>query len=166
MPPYTIRPLTAADQDWVAALMTAHWGAPQQVVRGELFLPHTLPGFVAEVDAQVAGVVTYRQLDRQTGEVSTLNSLRENIGIGGALVQAVVNQVRAAGCTRLIVVTTNDNLPALRFYQRHGFVLAALRPNALAVSRQIKPEIPLVGMDGIPLRDELELEMKWESLDE
>lgn len=166
MTPYTIRPLTAADQGWVADFMTEHWGAPLQVVRGETFFPHTLPGFVAEVAGQVAGLVTYRQLDAQTGEVATLNSLREGMGIGGALVQAVAEAIRTAGCTRLVVVTTNDNFHALRFYQRHGFVLAALRPNALARARQIKPEIPLVGMDGIPLRDEIELEMTLESRDE
>ncbi len=60
---------------------------------------------------------------------------------------------------RLVVVTTNDNLNALRFYQKRGFILVQLRPNALARSRQLKPQIPLVGMDGIPLRDEIELEM-------
>jgi len=159
MPPYTIRPLSAADQSWVVEFMTEHWGAPLQIVRGETFFPHTLPGFVAEVAGQVAGLVTYRQLDQATGEVATLDSLHAGIGIGGALVQAVADQLRAVGCTRLVVVTTNDNLHALRFYQRHGFVLATLRANALAVSRQLKPEIPLVGMDGIPLRDELELAM-------
>lgn len=157
---YTIRPLIPTDQAWVAEFMTNHWGSPRQVVRGTLFVAHELPGFVAEAAGQVVGLVTYRQLDGQTGEVATLNSLREGIGIGGALVQAVATAMLAAGCTRLVVVTTNDNLHGLRFYQRHGFVLAALRPNALAVSRQLKPEIPLIGFDGIPLRDEIELEMK------
>ncbi|MBX2998099.1 MAG: hypothetical protein KF893_06265 [Caldilineaceae bacterium] len=38
--------------------------------------------------------------------------------------------------------------------------LAELRPNALARSRQLKPQIPLVGLDGIPLRDEIELEIE------
>lgn len=160
MSTYTIRPLIPADQAWVAAFMTNHWGSPQQVVRGAIFIPHELPGFVAEADGAVIGLITYRWLAGQTGEVATLNSLREGLGIGGALVQAVVTKMRAEGCTRLLVVTTNDNLHALRFYQRHGFVLAALRANALARSRQIKPEIPLVGMDDIPLRDEIELEMR------
>jgi hypothetical protein len=57
------------------------------------------------------------------------------------------------------LVTTNDNLNALRFYQKRGFVLVAVHRNALEVSRKLKPEIPLVGMDSIPLRDEIELEM-------
>ena len=67
---------------------------------------------------------------------------------------------REAGCTRLWLTTTNDNLDALRFYQRRGFVLAALYPDALIGSRPLKPEIPLIGAYGIPLRDELELEME------
>jgi len=54
---------------------------------------------------------------------------------------------------------TNDNTHALRFYQKQGFHLHALRVNALAESRKLKPEIPEVGNDGIPLRDEIELSM-------
>jgi hypothetical protein len=58
------------------------------------------------------------------------------------------------------VVTTNDNLGALRFYQRRGFVLAALRPGAITEARRtLKPEISEIGADGIPIRDELELEL-------
>jgi len=46
-----------------------------------------------------------------------------------------------------------------RSYQQRGFVLAAIHRNALEQSRKLKPEIPLVGSDGISLRDEIELEM-------
>jgi hypothetical protein len=64
----------------------------------------------------------------------------------------------AAGATRLVLTTTNDNVDALRFYQRRGFRLIALRPGELHHSRKLKPEIPLTGNYGIPLTDELELE--------
>jgi hypothetical protein len=66
-----------------------------------------------------------------------------------------------ANCTRF--ATTNDNLNALRFYQKRGFVLVSVHRNAVIKSRQLKPEIPLTGNDGIPLRDEIELEMLLES---
>jgi len=66
----------------------------------------------------------------------------------------------AAGCTRLWLVTTNDNVEALRFYQKQGFRLVALYPNALEASRRLEPDLPLVGRHGIPLRDEIELEMR------
>ena len=65
---------------------------------------------------------------------------------------------RAGQCTRLWLITTNDNLRALRFYQRRGFRLAALHRDALETSRRLKPSISEIGFHGIPLRDELELE--------
>jgi ribosomal protein S18 acetylase RimI-like enzyme len=74
------------------------------------------------------------------------------------LIEAVKGAAEDAGCRRLRVVTTNDNLHALRFYQRKGFILTALRPNALEETRKRKP-VPLLGEDGIPIRDEIEFEM-------
>jgi hypothetical protein len=56
------------------------------------------------------------------------------------------------------LITSNDNLNALRFYQRRGYRLAAVHRDAIVLARQIKPEIPLVGDFGIPLTDEIELE--------
>lgn len=159
-----LRPLQSEDQPWLESFMVEHWGAAAQVVCGELFYPHTLPGFVAEEDEVVVGVITYRFLAKDTCELATLNATQSGSGIGTALVQEVVKAARGQGCRWLVVVTTNDNLSALRFYQKRGFVLAQIRPNALAQSRQIKPQIPLIGMHGIPLRDEVELEMDLETL--
>jgi len=92
-------------------------------------------------------------------EITTLNSLVEKEGIGASLIDAVRDVAVAARCKRLWLITTNDNTAALHFYQKRGFVLAALHPNALEKSRKLKPEIPLTGIDGIPLRDEIELEL-------
>jgi len=62
-----------------------------------------------------------------------------------------------AGCERIWLVTTNDNLEALRFYQRRGFVLSALRPRAVdEARRKLKPQISTVGEFRIPLRDEID----------
>ena len=76
-----------------------------------------------------------------------------------AEIEAVKEVACKAGCRRLWLITTNDNLNALRFYQKRGFALVAVHRNALEISRKFKPEIPLIGADGIPLRDEIELEM-------
>jgi GNAT superfamily N-acetyltransferase len=91
-------------------------------------------------------------------EIVTLDNLGDRRGVGTALIEAVMETARAAGCRRLWLITTNDNLRALRFYQKRGFRLVRLSPDAVTAARRIKPEIPLVGEDGIPLRDELELE--------
>jgi ribosomal protein S18 acetylase RimI-like enzyme len=95
-----------------------------------------------------------------------LNSLQDGLGIGTTLIQAVAEQAKALGCTRLLVVTTNDNLHALRFYQRHGFVLHEVRIGAVNEARHtLKPQIPVLGEEGIPIRDEIELVLPLTSED-
>lgn len=161
MTTFTIRAITSNNHAWVENFMTEEWGAAPQAVRGQLFYPHALPGLIAEDDeAHIVGIATYRQLDPATCELATLNSLRVGLGIGGALINAVADTAKAQGCTKLVVVTTNDNWQALRFYQRRGFVLSAVRIGAVNRSRQtLKPQIPLLSNDDIPIRDELELEL-------
>lgn len=116
-----------------------------------------LRGFIAWEDGSRLGLVTYN-VDGNECEITSLNTMRESIGIGSALLNAVKVAAIAAHCQRLWLITTNDNLRALRFYQKRGWRLVAVYPNALEQSRRLKPEIPLMGLDGIPLRDEIELE--------
>ena len=73
------------------------------------------------------------------------------------LIQAIRAEAKRRGCHEIMLTTTNDNIGALRFYQRRGFRLAALRPGAVDRSRLRKPEIPRTGDFGIPLRDEIDL---------
>ena len=73
--------------------------------------------------------------------------------------EETIVEAKSLGCSRITLITTNDNLPALRFYQKRGFDMVRLYRNAVEHSRKIKPEIPLTGMDGIPLKHEIELEM-------
>jgi GNAT superfamily N-acetyltransferase len=116
-----------------------------------------LPGFVAFINNMPAGLVTYHIVSQEF-ELVTLDSLAEGRGVGSALIQAVIDVARQQSCKRVWLITTNDNLPAMRFYQKRGFRIKAVYPNALELSRRLKPQIPLTGLDGIPLRDEIELE--------
>jgi GNAT superfamily N-acetyltransferase len=154
---YTIRPVRTEDAGWIRGLMREHWAAEFVFVHGTRFQPDALPGFLAEIGTEKSGLITYAVAGGEC-EIVTLDSLVPGKGIGGALIDAVRNAAGLSGCRRLFVVTTNDNLRALRFYQRKGFALCALRPNALEETRRLKP-VPAVGADGIPIRDELELEM-------
>jgi len=152
-----VRPLGAADREWATRRLRDLWGEGV-VSRGRLLDATALPGFVAEGDGEPAGLLTYR-IDGGDCEVVTINAFLRGAGAGTALMEAVAAAARDAGCRRVWLITTNDNLRALRFYQRRGFRLAALHRDALARSRELKPSIPEVGLDGIPLRDELELEL-------
>ena len=93
-------------------------------------------------------------------EIVTIDTTAEGEGTGTALIDAVKEKAKAKGCRRLRLITTNDNLNALGFYQRRGFRLIALYPNALEVSRKLKPQISMKAANGIPMRDELELELE------
>ena len=117
------------------------------------------PALIAWSRGELVGMATYVVGDGEC-ELLTLHAGPRFTGVGSALLTAVEDVCRGLGCARLWVVTTNDNVDALRFYQRRGFRLTGLRPDAVEGSRRtLKPEIPTTGAYGIPLRDELELEM-------
>jgi len=156
---FKILEITSEDRTWIAQMLTEHWGSEQVISRGQIHDASKLPGFIVLYHKSPVGLVTYR-LARDECELVTLDSWQENIGVGTILIEAVKQAALKAGCSRLWLITTNDNLRALGFYQKRGFHLVAVRPNALAESRKIKPSIPEIGMHGIPLRDEIELEIQ------
>jgi ribosomal protein S18 acetylase RimI-like enzyme len=158
-----LHPLDTASRLAVQRFMAEHWGADFVVAHGSVYYPHELPGFAAYDEAgAIAGLITYR-VEAGECEVVTIDSLRPGLGLGTALLEAVVAAARAAGCRRVWLITTNDNLKALRFYQKRGFRLCALYPGALNETRRLKPSLPLLGQEGIPLRDELALELRLET---
>jgi ribosomal protein S18 acetylase RimI-like enzyme len=133
-------------------------GSPRAVGHGTVFLPGELPGFLAERDGHAVGLLTY-EVRGDTLEVVSIDAFPARSGAGTALLDEAVRAARDDhGCRRAVLTTTNDNVEALRFYQRRGFRLAALRPGAVDAARALKPEIPAMGAFGIPLRDELDLE--------
>lgn len=150
-----IRVKTPEDRDWVDRILTERWGGRHMVVHGDVLDASALPALVA---GDREGMATYA-VDEQgrSAELVTLDALVPGRGIGTALVEALARRLGDEGVRHLRVTTTNDNLAALRFYQRRGFRIVAVRPGAVDEARRVKPSIPLVGLDGIPLRDEIEL---------
>jgi ribosomal protein S18 acetylase RimI-like enzyme len=153
-----VRPLADSDRDWVERLIVERWGAPLVVGRGRTWNPLELPGFAAFEGDRCIGVVTYEP-DGDACEIVTIDALEEGRGVGTALFDAVVEAARAAGCERIRLVTTNNNLRALAFYQKRGFRLVALVPGAVDEARRVKASIPAVDSRGLPIRDELHLEL-------
>ena len=151
-----VRPVQESDRPTVEWLTTQLWGAAEVAVHDGVFYPATLPGFIAERGGRIAGLVTF-QLRPGLLEIVTINALDLYQGIGTLLIEAVRAEAKRQGCHQITLTTTNDNIGALRFYQRRGFRLAAIRPGAVDRSRRRKPEIPRTGDFGIPLRDEIDL---------
>jgi GNAT superfamily N-acetyltransferase len=161
--PIAIRPIDPRDLTWVREELIRNWGSTQICSLDRWYDADTLPGFIATRRDGVAriGLLTHTPPERGGGcEVITLSSQLENAGVGARLLAAAIETARSAGCSRIFLTTTNDNLRALGFYQKRGWHLVAVHAGAMDRARQIKPSIPLMGMNGIPLRDELELETK------
>jgi GNAT superfamily N-acetyltransferase len=149
-----IRSMGADDR----ARVVAHWG-PVVARRGEAIAIDGLPGFVAWIGAERASLLTYAVRGDEC-EVVTLESPLEGRGGGTAVMNAARDAAVQAGCRRLWLITTNDNVHALGFYQRWGMDLCAFRHGAVDESRRrLKPEIPPRAANGIPISHELELEL-------
>ncbi len=154
----SVRELIPEDRPWVRTLLTERWGSTLVVSRGRAHDADRLPGYVAEYDEAKVGLLTFSK--KQGGcEIVTLDALEPKRGVGTALLDAIRANAALQGCTRLWTVTTNDNIPALNFYKSRGFAVAAIHEGAMAASRKLKPEIPDVGIDGVPIRDEIEMEI-------
>jgi len=124
---------------------------------GELVDATAQTALIAEKEGRIVGVLSYI-IDDDSCEVLTLHAAERSIGIGSALIREVEWLARAEDCRRLWLITTNDNLDALRFYQRQGFTLLALHVGGIVRDRKVKPEIPVIGEYGIFINDEIELQ--------
>jgi len=144
-----------ADERWAEAFLDAHLGGRRQARRGELV--DVLEPGLGLIAGEGLGLLTYR-FDGDAIELSAIATSPRGRGTGTALVGALVALTRVRALSRIWVVTTNDNLDALAFYQRRGFRLTELRVGAVDEARRtIKPEIPLIGEHGLGLHDEIEL---------
>lgn len=146
------------NRDDIDAFIIRQWFSLQMVVHGESIDLSTADGWCAYQDGEIIGLITYR-ISGDEMEILSLDSLMENQGTGTALLNKAISEARNNGITKIMLITTNDNLPALRFYQKRGFDMVRFFYNAVDQSRKLKPEIPLFGIDGIPLKHEIELEM-------
>jgi GNAT superfamily N-acetyltransferase len=155
--PGLVRPIDARDADRVREFIARRWKSAIIVTRARRHDAGTLPGFLVEEHGRILGVITLSD-ERRDCEIVTIDSDGWGRGIGSAMLERAETWARDRGCERLWLVTTNDNLRALYFYQRRGFRIVAVHRNAVLESREIKPEIPPVADNGIPILDELELE--------
>ncbi len=143
------------DREWLSDLVETEWGLPVVSISG-VHDPRQLGGFVAEQQGELLGALTYRQ-DANAVEVVTLNSVVERSGIGSALL-AEAHEFARARRLRLWLITTNDNLGAIAFYQRCGMDMVAFHRNFVEQVRRSKPGVETTSSDGIEFRHAIEFE--------
>jgi GNAT superfamily N-acetyltransferase len=153
-----IRPLGEHDGPWKEEDLNRVWGGPTVARKGELVDALPLEGFVAIDDGHRVGLLTY-DLRGDEFEVVTIHVDIEGAGVGRALMGAARQRAEMLGARRMWLTTTNNNFRAFRFYQRLGMDLVVFHRDGVARSRQVKPSIPLVAADGVPIQHELEFEL-------
>jgi ribosomal protein S18 acetylase RimI-like enzyme len=154
-----VRPLRPDDRAWARELVVERWGDEMAVGHGQVWHPAELDGFVAEDDdGSLVGLLTF-DVDGDVLEVVTMDALRQREGLGTALMLAAIERAHAAAL-RVRVMTTNDNEPAIAFYEHLGFSVAEVRRRGVDEARKVKPSIPLTGVNGTPITDEVLLELR------
>lgn len=151
--------IDSANKEMVHAFIREHWYTTTMVIRGKQIDMTQAEGFFLREEDDIVGLITYIVYDNIL-EITSLDSLRENQGVGSTLVNRVVQEARERGIQKIVLITTNDNINAIRFYQKRGFDMARLFHNAVDAARKLKPEIPLIGENAIPLHHEIEFE-RW-----
>jgi len=153
-----VMPISQVPLKDVVAFFQAHWGTTEMVISSGIYDCSQLQGFTYLNENQaIIGLITYVLRGKEC-EIISLDSTEEGRGIGTLLVQAVEERARQHNCTVMSLITTNDNLHALKFYQKRGYYLVEIIQNAVERARALKPEIPLIGYEGIPIRDEIKLQ--------
>jgi len=153
---FIVKTVSKNDADWVKNLFIQYWGGDICISRGKVQkVDDFTGGFIAETLEQNVGFITYK-ISGVELEITNLISLEENMG---ALVKTVIDLAKKQSIKRICLTTTNDDLNGIGFWQKRGFKLVKVYLNAMEYTRKLKPAIPLIGENGIPLTDELELEM-------
>lgn len=150
--------ITEKNRSLVNAFLIEHWYSTTMIMRGKEYDLTCAEGVAAFDEGTIVGLITYMIYGNQC-EITSLDSLRERQGIGTTLVNKVIEIAKDRNCGKIVLITTNDNINAIGFYQKRGFDLAHLYHNALDISRTLKPQIPLIGDNSIPLKHELEFIM-------
>ena len=161
----SLRPIERHDREWIQGELVHHWASTTIHSRDVAFQADALPGWVAcDAEGTRIGLLTHTPMHAgQECEVITLSASVQCAGVGTRLLEHAASQALAAGCTRIFLTTTNDNLNAIGFYQKRGWRLAAVYPGAVDRARAQKPQIPLLGLNAIPLHDDIEFELRFDS---
>jgi GNAT superfamily N-acetyltransferase len=153
-----VRPVTAADHDWIADAVTTAFGSVRMVSHGEVIEDASLlDGFAVDHDGRPIGCALVNLVNNDA-ELVVLVTTYRGAGAGSALLEAVTDRAKREKWARLWLVTSNDNTDAIRMYQRAGWDWVDFRRDAITAARSLKPELPATGNHGIPLRHELEFE--------
>jgi N-acetylglutamate synthase-like GNAT family acetyltransferase len=153
-----IRLKTRHDNQRISTYLKNNWGSEFIISKGKKYYCDDVQGLIAEGDYSISGICLFAVKNEEL-EIVMIESFVEKSGVGSQLMKELESIAKEQELKRIWLVTTNDNINALRFYFKNGFTFVNIARDVIAEYRKIKPEIPLLnGENGIPIMDEIELE--------
>ena len=150
------------DQEYIRQYWEGTWGIPVVSTRRS-YEPEDVQGLVYRDEwGEPQGLITWH-IDGDSAELVSVDAYQQGRHIGGRLLIAAETELHKRGVRHLMIVTTNDNLRAIGFYVRHGYRITKLDLDGVERVRELKPDVPRTGHDGLPLRDMLELSKELEA---
>ncbi len=157
---YAIKSPGPDDRKTIRKFAKRFWGEEEQLTFGRFLSVAELPGYVAKKENKVLGFISTTDIDDSTIIVAlAILPQYQDSGIGTALINVVERETKRKKRKRLLVSTSNDDLPALAFYQSQGFQIYEVKPGVIAE----KHGKILEGIGGLPIRDELRLRKTFDS---
>jgi aminoglycoside 6'-N-acetyltransferase I len=155
LPPVMVRPCEPRDRERVVQLFLTDFGHLTIVAFGEVMHADREEALVAEMRDDIAGALAWRQTARALQVVAlATDPMWQRSGVGGYLLAEAELLARGLGLPRVVAATSNDNLPSIYFFQRHGYRITAIERDAFAV--HAKGNAP--GFAGLPVLDEVRFE--------
>lgn len=152
--------ITKENREEINKFIISNWYTKDMAIRGKLYDLTSMDGFAAYYEDKIVGLITYLKEENDEYEIMSLDSLMERQGIGTELVRKVIEKAKQDKIKVIKLITTNDNINAIKFYQKIGFDLFRIYRNAVEAARKLKPSIPEAGYYGIPIKHEIEFQMK------
>jgi GNAT superfamily N-acetyltransferase len=132
------------------------WGSDILVTRGNIYKADDLDGVLVYKNGKIIGLGLYKI--KNDCEIILLETFIQNKGIGSKIIERIKEIAKTKDCKRVLLITSNENINAIKFYQKRGFRISNIYINAMEEARKIKPEIPKIA-NGIEIRDEIEFEI-------
>jgi N-acetylglutamate synthase-like GNAT family acetyltransferase len=150
---------TEKDENALSELIKQSWRSDIIVSSGNKYKVEDLEGILTYENRKIIGLGLYYIKNREC-EIVLLEALIQKQGIGTKIIEKIKEIAKLNKCKQIWLITSNDNIDAIKFYQRRGFCISNFYKNAMEESRKLKPEIPLIGEYEIPIRDEIEFEIE------
>jgi len=155
LPPVPVRAAQPEDYSTVKEMALMYWGETEVMCFDRMYDVLKLPALLAVSDGRVAGVLSYAvEEDRLVIVMLNVHPEWQGRTTARSLLAMAEEEARKRDLLRLVVSTSNDDLPALYLYQRWGFVITDVKAGLILAHHG--HEQP--GFASIPVRDEIRLE--------